>query len=131
MIEISYNVLYVWHCMELYDKKFLIYGICIIRSFGHPGHTISFFEKSLIIDFLCNFWYVWNCMKSILMIRFFLIYENCMTSFFGQPGSFVYFFLNFPQLFFAATQGRFLQLKFSRGAAEIGQAVVDLKPKIN
>ena len=23
--------------MELYDKKFLIYGNCMIRSFGHPG----------------------------------------------------------------------------------------------
>ena len=22
IIEISCNVLYVWHCMELYDKKF-------------------------------------------------------------------------------------------------------------
>ena len=37
IIEISYNFLYVWHCMELYDKKFLIYGNCMIRSFGHPG----------------------------------------------------------------------------------------------
>ena len=23
--------------MELYDKKFLIYGNCMTRSFGHPG----------------------------------------------------------------------------------------------
>ena len=23
--------------MELYDKKFLIYGNCMIRNFGHPG----------------------------------------------------------------------------------------------
>ena len=38
IIEISYNFLYVWHCMELYDKKFLIYGNCMIRSFGHPGY---------------------------------------------------------------------------------------------
>ena len=40
IIEISYNVLYVWHCMELYDKKFLIYGNCMIRNFGHPGKLI-------------------------------------------------------------------------------------------
>ena len=37
IIEISYNFLYVWNCMELYDKKFLIYGNCMIRSFGQPG----------------------------------------------------------------------------------------------
>ena len=37
IIEISYNVLYVWHCMELYDKKFFINGNCMIRSFGQPG----------------------------------------------------------------------------------------------
>ena len=24
IIEISYNVLHVWHCIEMYDKKFLI-----------------------------------------------------------------------------------------------------------
>ena len=41
IIEISYNVLYVWHCMELYDEKFLIYGNCMIRSFGHPGKLVS------------------------------------------------------------------------------------------
>ena len=39
IIEISYNVLYVWHCMELYDKKFFINGNCMIRSFGQPGHV--------------------------------------------------------------------------------------------
>ena len=38
IIEISYNVLYVWHCMELYDKKFVINGNCMIRSFGQPGN---------------------------------------------------------------------------------------------
>ena len=37
IIEISYNFLYVWPCMELYEKKFLIYGNGMIRSFGHPG----------------------------------------------------------------------------------------------
>ena len=37
IIEISYNVLYLWHCMELYDKKFFINENCMIRSFGQPG----------------------------------------------------------------------------------------------
>ena len=27
----------VWHCKELYDKKFFINGNCMIRSFGQPG----------------------------------------------------------------------------------------------
>ena len=36
IIEFSYNFLYVWNCMKLYDKKFLIYGNCMIRSFGQP-----------------------------------------------------------------------------------------------
>ena len=40
IIEISYNVLYVWHCMELYDKKFFINGNCMIRSFGQPGYRV-------------------------------------------------------------------------------------------
>ena len=26
-----------WKCMKLYDKKFFIYGNCIMRSFGQPG----------------------------------------------------------------------------------------------
>ena len=37
IIEFSYNFLYVWNCMKLYDKKFLIYGNCMIRSFDQPG----------------------------------------------------------------------------------------------
>ena len=37
IIEFSYNFLYVWNCMKLYDKKFLIYGNYMIRSFGQPG----------------------------------------------------------------------------------------------
>ena len=37
IIEFSYNFLYVWNCMKLYDKKFLIYENCMIRSFGQPG----------------------------------------------------------------------------------------------
>ena len=41
IIEISYNVLYVWHCMELYDKKFFINGNCMIRSFGQPGPIVK------------------------------------------------------------------------------------------
>ena len=39
IIEFSYNFLYVWNCMKLYDKKFLIYGNSMIRSFGQPGHN--------------------------------------------------------------------------------------------
>ena len=30
--------------MELYDKKFLMYGNCMIRSFGHPGYLKLFYE---------------------------------------------------------------------------------------
>ena len=41
IIEISYNVLYVWHCMELYDKKFFVNGNCMIRSFGQLGYTVQ------------------------------------------------------------------------------------------
>ena len=37
IIEFSYNFLYVWNCMKLYDKKFLIFENCMIRSFGQPG----------------------------------------------------------------------------------------------
>ena len=40
IIEFSYNFLYVWNCMKLYDKKFLIYGNCMIRSFGQPGLSV-------------------------------------------------------------------------------------------
>ena len=40
VIEFSYNFLYVWNCMKLYDKKFLIYGNYMIRSFGQPGKVV-------------------------------------------------------------------------------------------
>ena len=40
IIEFSYNFLYVWNCMKLYDKKFLIYGNYMIRSFGQPGQRV-------------------------------------------------------------------------------------------
>ena len=40
--------------MELYDKKFLIYGNCMIRSFGQPGllsnliaSEVRFFQRTL------------------------------------------------------------------------------------
>ena len=42
IIEFSYNFLYVWNCMKLYDKKFLIYGNYMIRSFGQPG-SVEFY----------------------------------------------------------------------------------------
>ena len=35
-----YNLLYVWNCMKLYDKKFLISGNCMIRNFGQPGEGV-------------------------------------------------------------------------------------------
>ena len=47
IIEISYSFLYVWNCMKLYDKKFLIHGNCMIRSFGQPGYTIIHAEEML------------------------------------------------------------------------------------
>ena len=34
--EISYNFLYVWNCMELYQKKFPIYESCMTSIFGQP-----------------------------------------------------------------------------------------------
>ena len=37
IIEFSYNFLYVWNCMKLYEKKFPIYENCMIRIFGQPG----------------------------------------------------------------------------------------------
>ena len=36
IIEISYNFLYVWNCMELYEKKFIIYDNCMLSIFGQP-----------------------------------------------------------------------------------------------
>ena len=36
--------LYVWKCMKLYDKKFLIYESCMIRSFGQPGFLVEILE---------------------------------------------------------------------------------------
>ena len=58
--EISYNVLYVWHCMELYDKKFFINGNRMIRSFGQPGtllpiSTSGTFKLSGSLVLLANF----------------------------------------------------------------------------
>ena len=52
LIEFSYNFLYVWNCMKLYDKKFLIYGICMLRSFGQPGLCPDF--RVALIDFKPN-----------------------------------------------------------------------------
>ena len=37
IIEFSYNFLYVWSCMKLYEKKFPIYENCMINIFGQPG----------------------------------------------------------------------------------------------
>ena len=37
IIEFSYNFLYVWNCMKLYEKKFPIYQNCMKSIFGQPG----------------------------------------------------------------------------------------------
>ena len=37
IIEISYNFLYVWNCMELFDKKLPIYDNCMTSVSGQPG----------------------------------------------------------------------------------------------
>ena len=56
IIEFSYNFLYVWNCMKLYDKKFLIYGNCMIRSFGQPGlPTKILYYAPLSIQFVSLF----------------------------------------------------------------------------
>ena len=34
--------------MKLYDKKFLIYGNCMIRSFGQPGFQVILFNSCCI-----------------------------------------------------------------------------------
>ena len=36
-LEFSYNFLYVWNCMKLYEKKFPIYENCMTSIFGQPG----------------------------------------------------------------------------------------------
>ena len=36
------------------------------------GHTISIYEKSLIIDISCSFLYLWNFMKSVLVAFFYI-----------------------------------------------------------
>ena len=36
--------------MKLYDKKFLIYGNCMIRSFGQPGLSSKGKSKSPYIE---------------------------------------------------------------------------------
>ena len=37
IVAISYNFLYIWNCMEWYEKKFPIYVNCMISIFGQPG----------------------------------------------------------------------------------------------
>ena len=65
--------------MKMYDKKFLIYGNCMIRSFCQPGyhnlwlpgmtkntsHTFSIYGKMLVIHFPCNSIRTENCMKGL------------------------------------------------------------------
>ena len=54
IIEFSYNFLYVWHCMEMYDKKFLINGNCMIRSFGQPGRMLPLILFCSFVFFDCS-----------------------------------------------------------------------------
>ena len=42
--EISYTFLYIWHCIEMYDKKFFINGNCMIRISSQPGCFGSFYS---------------------------------------------------------------------------------------
>ena len=39
VIEFSYNFLYVWNCLKLYEKKLPIYENCMISIFGQPGYS--------------------------------------------------------------------------------------------
>ena len=43
IIEFSYNFVYVWNCMELYEKKFPIYENCMISIFSQPA-VFCFFK---------------------------------------------------------------------------------------
>ena len=54
IIEISYNVLYVWHCMELYDKNICINGNCMIRSFGQHGCIKNSWHTSEMSKNICQ-----------------------------------------------------------------------------
>ena len=38
--------------MKLYDKKFLIYENCMIRSFGQPGSMLFCFEIEVKLLFI-------------------------------------------------------------------------------
>ena len=51
IIEILYNFLYVWHCMEVFDKKFFINGKCMIRSFGQPALSVQCSGLKLLNQF--------------------------------------------------------------------------------
>ena len=42
IIEISYNFLYVWNCIDLHKKKLLIYENCVTSIFGQPGIFLWF-----------------------------------------------------------------------------------------
>ena len=41
IIKFSYNFLYVWHCMKLYEKKFPINENCMISLFGQPELLVN------------------------------------------------------------------------------------------
>ena len=52
IVEIWYNFLYVRSCIKMYDKKFLVNGNCMIRSFVQPGAL----NKTWIIAYWFQSW---------------------------------------------------------------------------
>ena len=50
IIEFSYNFLYVWNCMKLYEKKLPIYENCMISIFGQPGSLVQISTAKLFLD---------------------------------------------------------------------------------
>ena len=63
VIEFSYNFLYVWNCIKLYDKKFLINGNCMTRSFGQPG-SLQFFSLHNALNRVTDFQNALNTLMS-------------------------------------------------------------------
>ena len=55
IIEFSYQLLYVWNCMKLYEKKFPIHEKCMISIFGQPGcFGETFIETRSELDIINN-----------------------------------------------------------------------------
>ena len=52
-------------CMKMYDKKFLIYGNCIIKSIGQLGSTDSYFASKDVEMNSGHFWNNQNCLLNL------------------------------------------------------------------